>query len=114
MAPPASLASASVLSAVGLWCKAFLGLTTRRYDVAGVEHLLRALRIDGGGDGADGVKAIEAPGDSASPGESGSGMMLPAREGRLPRRGIITGTSCCPRRVVVDLNRLQEQYGRGR
>lgn len=48
--PPASFASALTLSAVSLWCKAFLALTTRRFHVDGLENLYDALHLsDRGG-----------------------------------------------------------------
>lgn len=43
--PPSSFASALTMSAVGLWCKGFMGLATREFRVDGREHLFRALRL---------------------------------------------------------------------
>lgn len=43
--PPSSFASALVMSVVGLWCKGFMGLTTRQFRVEGKEHLYNALKL---------------------------------------------------------------------
>lgn len=43
--PPSSLASALTMSVVGLWCKGFMGLTTRQFRVDGKEHLYNALKL---------------------------------------------------------------------
>lgn len=81
--PPSSLASGITLSVVGLWCKAFLALTTRGYKVHGTEHLLKAL---------ENKPEMIAAAAAATREGKGKDVSVPGHLGSLPRRGIITGT----------------------
>ncbi|WWC61124.1 uncharacterized protein I303_103703 [Kwoniella dejecticola CBS 10117] len=75
MARPATFASALTLSTIALASRAYLRLTTKKYEVNGLPILLDALRIahDGKGKG----KAIE-------------GLEIEGDTSQLSRRGIVT------------------------
>ncbi|WWC69460.1 uncharacterized protein I206_103400 [Kwoniella pini CBS 10737] len=75
MARPATFASALTLSTIALASRAYLRLTTKKYEVNGLPILLDALRIphDGKGKG----KAIE-------------GLEIDGDTSQLSRRGIVT------------------------
>jgi hypothetical protein len=69
--PPASLASAVIVSTTALASKAFLSLSTQAYDVRGVNHLTSALNAE---------RAPVVKGNATEP----------LGDGGLPRRGIVT------------------------
>jgi hypothetical protein len=82
------------LSTIALASKAFLNLTTQAYDVRGLMYLQAALR---------GKSYPLASGETGLVEEAAhEGQIVP--EGRLPRRGIVTGKLEGRRIKVMALN----------